>query len=293
MVKVIELLAFPNTAPRPGTKLRRFKGITIHDTANFSPTADAKAHADLLRGAWKTRDTSWHYAIDQDVAYRCIPEDEVTWHAGDGVNGVGNNETISIESCVNVGNDYVRTMGNMAELCADILFRRGIKYSEAYLFQHNQFSPEKKNCPAYIRNHNLWEPFKAAVQQKLSARWAVEEGEHMLIPNLKFKVTDPEGVAVKPAPDIGVTKALTPGLSYGAEIVGTELRVAYDYLWVKHSRGWSAIGTASLSEVYMQSAGDDTSLREQLNQAQIQITGQAQRLVNAKAKAQETLDALS
>ena len=169
MVKIIELLAYVDTAPRPGTKLRGFRGVTIHDTGNPSATATAKAHADLLRGSWKTRDTSWHYAVDQDEAYRSIPEDEVSWHAGDGESGSGNNETVSIETCINTGGNYELTLANTAELAADILFRHGAKYAEAHLFQHNYWSG--KNCPAVIRANNLWQPFVAAVQQWLTTMW--------------------------------------------------------------------------------------------------------------------------
>lgn len=167
MIQINYLNAFKGTAPRPGTPLRAFRGITIHDTGNASATADAKAHADLLRGSWQTRDTSWHYAVDDHSIYQSIPEEEVSWHAGDGANGVGNNETISIETCVNEGNDYTKTLWNTADLCADILKRKGIQTARAYLYQHYDFSPEKKNCPAFIRNNDLWEDVILLVQNRL------------------------------------------------------------------------------------------------------------------------------
>jgi hypothetical protein len=277
MVKVIELLAYENTAPRPGTNLRKFIGVTIHDTGNPSPTADAKAHAELLRGAWKTRDTSWHYAVDQDVAYRSIPEDEVSWHAGDGANGTGNNETVSIESCVNAGADYNKTMANMAWLAADILFRHGIKQAATHLFQHNHWSG--KDCPKYIRDHLLWDRFVANVQTELFGMWANTEVEKVKIPSTMFRVIDP--VFVKAGPDIGKTPTirLRP---YDEVFVGTELTEADGYVWVRSSEGWTALGTSDGSEYYLRVEMDVSEYTKQINDLKKALADATARIAGAK-----------
>lgn len=140
-----------------------------HILHTYEKNGELTRDAELLRGSWKTRDTSWHYAVDQNEAYRSIPEDEVSWHAGDGANGTGNNETVSIETCINTGGHYEATLANAAELAADILFRHGARYAEGHLFQHHDWSG--KNCPAVIRANNLWQPFVAAVQQRLTTMW--------------------------------------------------------------------------------------------------------------------------
>jgi LysM repeat protein len=173
MIKINELLAFPGSVCRPGTKLRGFRGVTIHDTGNNSATANAKAHADLLRSGWRDKDVSWHYSVDDHSIYRSIPEDEVAWHAGDGSQGTGNNETVAIETCVNDGNNYDLTLAHTADLAADILFRHGAKSVEDHLFQHNYWTG--KDCPHVIRKNNLWKPFCDAVQQRLTALWAPPE----------------------------------------------------------------------------------------------------------------------
>lgn len=67
---------------RPGIKRTGFRGITVHNTSNWSNGANALAHANLLRNGWKNVSTSWHYVIDKDYAVRCIPEAEVAWCAG-------------------------------------------------------------------------------------------------------------------------------------------------------------------------------------------------------------------
>lgn len=176
-MKINQLFAYENTAPRPGKKLRAFRGVTIHDTGNPSPTANARAHAELLRGAWKTVDTSWHYCVDDHSIWQSIPEDEVSWHAGDGAEGVGNNETISIETCINEGGDYTGTLSIAAWLAADILCRHGAETSAGRLFQHFDWSG--KNCPRIIRQQGLWAGFLASVQGRLAAM-RIPQGQYTI-----------------------------------------------------------------------------------------------------------------
>ena len=163
---MIEMLCPIGTGPRPGKKLRAFRGVTIHDTANESPTADAVAHAKYLLSN-PMMDKSWHYCVDENETTRSIPEDEVSWHASDGSEGPGNNETISMETCVNAGSDYGITMKRAAALSADILFRHGFKSAEGAMFQHYDWAPDKKNCPRYIRDNGLWDVFVDMVEQEL------------------------------------------------------------------------------------------------------------------------------
>lgn len=172
MIPIIEMLT-TQPAARSGIKLRAFRGVTIHDTANLSPTATAKAHAELLVSRVGV-DTSWHYAVDQDGAYRSIPENEVAWHAGDGTNGPGNNETVSIETCVNTGGDYSRTLENAAFLTADIFYRHGVLNITDHIFQHNFWTG--KDCPHRIRVEGLWPSFIQNVQEKLNAMSAPSPG---------------------------------------------------------------------------------------------------------------------
>lgn len=138
-------------------------------------TANAKAHTELLRSGWRDKDVSWHYSVDDHSIYRSIPEDEVAWHAGDGSQGTGNNETVAIETCVNDGNNYDLTLAHAADLAADILFRHGAKTVEDHLFQHADWY--KKDCPHVIRSKGLWDPFCEAVQLRLTALWAPPEPE--------------------------------------------------------------------------------------------------------------------
>ena len=168
-MQIIERLAPLGYKCRPGIKRTGFRGVTVHNTSNYSRGANAMAHANLLRGSWKNVYTSWNYVVDKDFAIRCVPENEVAWCQGDG-NGDGNMKTISIEICDNSDGDIRRATDNAVELCADILRRYGVKDAGKYLFQHNYWTG--KDCPYDIRRGNPynWSTFVNKVQEKLGQK---------------------------------------------------------------------------------------------------------------------------
>lgn len=165
-MEIIEMLAPSGHNCRPGISRTGFLGITVHNTSNNSNGANAIAHANLLRGSWKDKYVSWHYAIDKDRAVRCIPENEVAWCAGDG-NGNGNMKTINIEICDNADGNIRQATDNAVELCADILRRNSITNVNGHLFQHNHWTG--KDCPYDIRRSNPydWNTFLNKIQEKL------------------------------------------------------------------------------------------------------------------------------
>lgn len=166
-MKVMEMLAPLDGKCRCGEGLWGFRGITVHNTSNWSNGANAMAHANLLRNGWKYRYVSWHYVIDSNYAIRCIPENETAWCAGDG-NGDGNRKTINIEICDNADGNIYQATENAVALCADILRRHGITDVNGHLFQHNYWTG--KDCPYDIRRGNPydWNTFCSKVQQLLN-----------------------------------------------------------------------------------------------------------------------------
>ena len=66
-----------SSGARPGVKMSKCIGVTIHNTDNSGVGADAKAHANLLKNSWKNKQQSWHFAVDEDGAYQSIPTDEI------------------------------------------------------------------------------------------------------------------------------------------------------------------------------------------------------------------------
>ena len=67
----------------------------------------------------------------------------------------GNLNSVGIETCVNVGSNYINTMRNTAYIVGKLLERYDLNASSVK--QHNFFSG--KDCPMTIRHANLWEEF--------------------------------------------------------------------------------------------------------------------------------------
>ena len=150
-----------SSGARPGIKMSKCIGVTIHNTDNPGVGADAKAHANLLKNSWKNKQQSWHFAVDEDGAYQSIPTDEIAWHAGDGGSGKGNTQTIAIEICMNSDGNLEKATDNAAQLAAQQLKEKGLSADKIY--QHHDWSG--KNCPSQIRAGKpySWNTFKAKV----------------------------------------------------------------------------------------------------------------------------------
>lgn len=67
----------------------------------------------------------------------------------------GNLNSIGIETCVNYGHDYIKTMRITAYLVAKLLIKYNLDINSVK--QHNSFSG--KDCPMTIRKAHLWEEF--------------------------------------------------------------------------------------------------------------------------------------
>lgn len=68
--------------------------IVVHNTAN-----DASAKNEIEYMQSNNKQTSFHYATNDDKVIQVIPLDRNGWHVGDVRNGKGNREGISIEIC--------------------------------------------------------------------------------------------------------------------------------------------------------------------------------------------------
>ena len=163
MKTIKEMLAPLGSDCRSGYKRDGMIGVTIHETGNSSSGAGALNHALYLQNTGQHDAVSWHYAVDDSLITRSIPESEIAWHAGDGRYGNGNSDTISIEICVNPDSNYEQAKINAAELAADILVRHGFDNADAALFLHRDWSG--KNCPTRIISSGTWPAFNAMVQK--------------------------------------------------------------------------------------------------------------------------------
>lgn len=161
MTPIKEMLAPRGSAARPGSVLAP-QYITIHNTANASKGAGADAHGRYLQGAGGKNSVSYHYAVDDGLIVRIIPDVEVAWHAGDGGNGPGNRKSLAIEICENPESNLTKATDNAAELTARLMKDYNIPLGN--VVQHNHWSG--KNCPHLLRAGKPygWETYLAKVR---------------------------------------------------------------------------------------------------------------------------------
>ncbi len=147
----------PEASPLRTNELRRIKYIIIHETGNPAATADASSHSYYLHTGGDGS-TAWHYTVDENIAYRHIPDNEIAYHAGK-----GNQGGIGIELCINNGGDFDKTFQNGARLAAKLIDTYNLPVES--IRQHADFMD--KNCPENIRNNQQWDVFISLVKKYL------------------------------------------------------------------------------------------------------------------------------
>ncbi len=167
MVTIVEDFIPKGRRNRPGYKLVP-RYVTIHDTANPGVGANARAHANYLKGsAAASIPASWHFTVDDGLIVQHLPLNENGWHAGDGSAGTGNRASIGIEICENRDGVRVEAEMNAAWLTAKLL--HDFSLEPAQVKQHNFWSG--KNCPRVLRGRSGgWDSFLNEVRLRLQPR---------------------------------------------------------------------------------------------------------------------------
>lgn len=165
--------------------------VTIHETGNESAGAGAQAHANLqARGnEWGG---GWHETVDAIIAIISYSDTTRLPHAG---KAEGNNNSYSIEICVNSKKDFVQAVRNAAERAAIKLKEKG--YGVDRLRQHNGWSG--KNCPTHLRAGDWginWADFVDLVRQALNG---VQIGDITPVPAPPAPAPTPPKNPVSPA----------------------------------------------------------------------------------------------
>lgn len=139
------------------------KGITIHNTADLkSVEEDAEQYTRATYPNQNMNDARVHYYIDDINAWQNLREDEVGWHAGDGL-GEGNETTVAIEIIMDGSGskEDMKSEDNGALLAAILLVKHNLTIDKMY--PHKKWSD--KQCPLYILPH--WDIFKAKVEANI------------------------------------------------------------------------------------------------------------------------------
>lgn len=147
---------------RPGWPMQP-QWVTVHETGNPRPGADALAHREFTHSGGGDEGVSFHFVVDDRRAIQLLPLDEVAWHAGDGPDGPGNRTSLAVETCINQDADWSRTLDNLARLLAAICRMYG--WSIERVVQHHRWSG--KNCPTRLRQAG-WGDLIAQVRRYLA-----------------------------------------------------------------------------------------------------------------------------
>lgn len=155
-------------------KPSEIKFIVIHYTGNYNAGANAMAHYSYLQRA--TRYGSAHYYVDDRQIIQTIGDSRVAWSVGDNqgkgryLNGCTNNNSISIEMCVNADADQKKTYKNVLELTKNLM--RKFKVPVERVCRHYDVS--RKDCPHNFRANNwaMWWQFKEEI--KAPIEWQID-----------------------------------------------------------------------------------------------------------------------
>lgn len=134
-------------------------GICIHNTSN-----NASAENEVKYMINNNKQTSYHVAVDEKHVIQAIPFNRNAWACGDGANGVGNRQYISIEICRSTGDlaTFKKCEENCAIYVAYLLKQYG--WTVKNIKRHKDFSG--KNCPHKTMELG-WQRFLDMVQREL------------------------------------------------------------------------------------------------------------------------------
>lgn len=161
MIKFIDMCT-PNEARNKGLHSMfpdDIWGICVHNTANSASAMDEIRYMQR-----RDDDTCFHFAVDEDTVVQGISTELNTWHAGDGVNGAGNNHYISIEICRSTCYNglYDAAEDNAAQFIAYLLHTQTHWNSSKITF-HNDFSG--KWCPHRILDKDKGVSFMKQIKE--------------------------------------------------------------------------------------------------------------------------------
>ena len=158
-IKIKEMLITPNKWSRPQTKIGTIKNIIVHWVGNAGSTAENNAkYFDSLKDGRSTYASS-HYIIGNDgVVIRCVPENEVAYHASS-----ANNYSIGIEVCHpdNTGKYTDLAYKSLIDLLVDLCTRYKLEPTRAII---RHYDVTGKICPKYYVEHaEAWKKLKQDV----------------------------------------------------------------------------------------------------------------------------------
>ncbi len=173
-IEIKDMLITPNKWSRPQTKIGTIKNIVVHWIGNAGSTAENNAkYFDSLKDGRGTYASS-HYIIGNDgVVIRCVPENEVAYHASK-----ANSYSIGIEVCHpdNTGKYTDSAYKALIELLVDLCERYKLEPTQAII---RHYDVTGKECPKYyVKCVDEWKRLKEDVRKAMNKdeefEWAVK-----------------------------------------------------------------------------------------------------------------------
>lgn len=175
-IKVKEMLITPNKWSRPQIKIGTIKNIVVHWIGNAGTTAENNAkYFNSLKDGRGTYASS-HYIIGNDgVVIRCVPENEVAYHASK-----ANSYSIGIEVCHpdNIGKYTDSAYKALIELLVDLCKRYKLEPTQAII---RHYDVTGKDCPRYyVRCVDEWKRLKEDVSKAMNKDEELERAVKVL-----------------------------------------------------------------------------------------------------------------
>ncbi|QAA34807.1 SH3 domain-containing protein [Clostridium manihotivorum] len=137
------------------------KYIVIHDTDNRQFGANAMANRNYFANHPEA-EASAHYTVDQSNIIQVLEDNWRGWHCGDRYNPIINNSnTIAIELCVNVDNNFDKTLENGIALTKYLMQKYNIPAENVV----RHYDVSGKICPKMMIKDRpeLWTYFKQVI----------------------------------------------------------------------------------------------------------------------------------
>ena len=133
--------------------------IIVHNTAN-----DASAQNEVAYMQRNKSSTSFHFAVDDKEIVQGIELNRNSWNCGDGTNGTGNRQGISIEICYSKsgGDRFIKAEQNTVDLIVKLLKEYG--WGIKQVTKHQDYNG--KYCPHRTLDMG-WDRFLNMIREKL------------------------------------------------------------------------------------------------------------------------------
>lgn len=185
--------------------------IVVHNTDNFEPTANARAHAIAQHDGNFSGMSAHYYTDDGETVYQAAPHNLGCWHVGINYgNGnlfgtYGNRNSIGVEMCVQGGYNYEKAFQHTVELVKYLMKETDIPASRVY--RHLDIC--SKNCPSQINARGDWTRFKKLIRNGSGN----VSGEKTYKPGI-YRVNTDLNIREKPDADSRIVGMITDQGSY-------------------------------------------------------------------------------